>query len=46
MKTLELALVTKSLELGGAPARPSVAKTAMRPHLDLKGLAKGVEIVA
>ena len=41
MKWLELVLATTSLELGGAPARPPVAETAMRPYLDLKGLAKG-----
>ena len=46
MERLKLALATMSLELGGAPARPPVVETAMHPYLDLKGLAKGVEIVA
>ena len=46
MKRLELALATTSLELDDAPTRPPEAETKMRPYLDLKGLAKGVEIVA
>ena len=46
MKRLELALATTSLEIGGITARPPVAETAMRPYLDLKSMAKGVEIVA
>ena len=46
MKRLELALATTSLEFGGASVRPLVVEIVMRPYLDLKGLAKGVEIVA
>ena len=46
MKKLDLALATTSLELDDAPTWPPVVETAMRPYLDLKGLAKGVEIVA